>query len=133
MGQLSVDYFLLVFVAASGVLQMAASQSGLKGMMFFSRPSHSLITGLVMIVGAFLWFFLSAPRNVPDTQGGLDGNTQTGLFAAGAGAALVFTLLTMSTKDQYPTQWLTQRNTVWSISRSVSIGPSVYLPARGRS
>ena len=99
MGQISVDYFLLIFVAASGALQMAASQSGLKGMMFFSRPSHSLITGLVMVVGAFLWFFLSAPRNVSDTQGGLDGNTQTGLFAAGAGAALAFTLLFSSLKN----------------------------------
>ena len=99
MSHFSVDYFLLVFVSACGVLQIAAAQSGLRGLMFFACPLRSQISGLLMVVGVFLWFFLSAPRNLPDTGGGLDGNAQTALFAAGAGAALAFTLLLSSLKN----------------------------------
>ena len=99
MDEFYVDYFLLIFVSACGVLQVAASHSGLKGLMFFVRSFYSALVGIVMVLAAFLWFFLSTPRNLPDTGGGLDGIAQSGLFAVGAGTALVFTLILSSIKN----------------------------------
>ena len=96
MDKFYVDYFLLIFLSACGVLQIPVSHSGLKGLMFFVRPRYSISVGIGMVLVAFLWFFLSTPRNLPDTGRGLDGIAQTGLFAAGAGAALVFTLILSS-------------------------------------
>lgn len=96
MDKFYVDYFFLIFLSACGVLQIAVSHSGLKGLMFFVRPLYSISVGIVMVLAAFLWFFLSTPRNLPDTGRGLDGIAQTELFSAGAGAALVVTLILSS-------------------------------------
>lgn len=90
------EYFLFVFVAALGVLQVAAAYSRLDGLLLLRRRAVAGLVGLALAVGAFLWFFASGPRNVPDTQGGLDGNAQAGLFAAAAGAALAVTLVVSS-------------------------------------
>ena len=48
------------------------------------------------MVAAFAWFFLSEPRNMPDTNQGMNGNEQFGYFFAGSGAWLTFTLLVSS-------------------------------------
>jgi hypothetical protein len=96
MSPFALDYFLFVFVAACGVIQIAAAYSALRGLLFFrSRPLAALL-GLLLVAFAFLWFFLSEPRNIPDTEGGLDGNQQAGLFAAAAASAIAFTLLLSS-------------------------------------
>ncbi len=89
------DYFLLVFAASLGVLQLTAAYSRLYGLLLFSRALSSLL-GLAAVVLAFIWFFASEPRNVPDTASGLDGNQQALLFSAGALAALVTTLVVSS-------------------------------------
>ncbi len=89
------DYFLLVFVASLGVLQLAAAHSRLYGLLLLNRVA-SFILGPVLVVLAFTWFFASGARNVPDTAGGLDGNQQWILFFAGAVTALVLMLLLSS-------------------------------------
>lgn len=48
------------------------------------------------MVAGFTWYFASAPRNLGDTEGGRDANTQAVLFALGALAAVVVTLLSSS-------------------------------------
>ena len=93
------DYFLFVFIAASGVLQMVASYTGLQGLLLLRNRRWAFALGFAVIVLSFLWFFSSEPRNIPDTAGGLDGNEQAGFFALAAGSALLFTLLLSSLRN----------------------------------
>ena len=95
----ALDYFLLVFIAACGVLQMVASYRGLKGLLLLRNRRWALGLGLAVLVLSFIWFFGSAPRNIPDTAGGLDGNEQSALFTLAAGSALLFTLLLSSLRN----------------------------------
>jgi len=95
-GSFILDYCILVFWACCGVLQMAAAHNGIHGLLFLKDRRLSVLLGLALVVGAFAWFFLSGPRNVPDSGPGLNGNEQFGYFFAGFGAALAFTLLVSS-------------------------------------
>lgn len=98
-GSFILDYSILVFFAACGVFQMAAAFNGLRGLLFLSSGRISFLLGLALLVAAFAWFFLSEPRNVPDTSQGLNGNEQFGYFFAALGAALAFTLLASSLRN----------------------------------
>ena len=100
LGTFALDYFAFVFVAALGALQMASAYSALRGLLLIKRRPLAFLAGLVATGSAFLWFFLSEPRNLPDTQGGLDGNQATGLFALGSGLALVLTLVLSSLRNR---------------------------------
>ena len=51
------------------------------------------------MAGAFTWFFLSEPRNVPDSALGLNGNEQFAYFFAGSGTGLAFTLILVSLRQ----------------------------------
>ena len=93
------DYFLLVFVASCGLYQIAAAWNRLRGLMLFESRGLTFVLGLVLWVGAFAWFFLSEPRNMPDTGAGLTGNEQFGYFFAGGGAGLAATLLVTSLRN----------------------------------
>ena len=95
-GPFELDYLVFVFMAALGVLQMSAAYSSLWGLLFIRLRLLSFLGGLAIVVGAFLWFFISEPRNLSDQQGGLDGNDMAGLFAVGSGTALLLTLLLSS-------------------------------------
>lgn len=95
---MTLDYFLLVFIASIGVVQLAAAWSRLNGLLLLGRRL-SLVAAPLLVVAAFAWFFLSEPRNIPDTAGGLDGNQQALLFFAAAGAALVSILLVSSLRN----------------------------------
>ena len=95
-GAFALDFLVFVFIAALGVLQMVAAHTALRGLLFVRVRPLAFLAGLVTTATAFLWFFISEPRNVPDTAGGLDGNQMAGLFAIGAGSALVLTLLLSS-------------------------------------
>ena len=90
------DYIVLVFVASCGVFQIAAARNSLHGIMVIQRRRWCMLLGMVLLAGAFSWFFLSELRNVPDTGQGLTGNEQFGYFFAAAGAGLFFTLLVSS-------------------------------------
>ncbi len=91
-GPFILDYFILVFLAASGLFQIVGAYRGLAGILLLRRRSWSFLLGLVLLVGSFTWFFLSDDRNVPDTAGGLNGNQQFAYFFAGLAAALSSTL-----------------------------------------
>ena len=98
------DYYILVAVAATGALQVAASLGGFHGLLFLKRPLLARPLGLFLIVGAFVWFFAveklwffdGEDRNINDYEGGLDAPTQALFFFLGSSSALVFTLLATS-------------------------------------
>lgn len=94
------DYLALVFFASCGLFQMAAALNGLRGLMLFKDRRAAFVLGLVLCLGAFAWFFLSEPRNQPDTGFGLTGNEQFGYFFAGSGAGLTVTLLVSSVTNR---------------------------------
>ena len=102
------DYLILVFFASCGVFQMAAACNGLQGLLFFKGRRTAFLFGLALWVAAFAWFFLSEPRNQPDTGLGLTGNQQFGFFFVGSGAGLTLTLLLSSLRNlslgNYPPQ-----------------------------
>lgn len=98
-GSFILDYSILVFFASCGVFQMAAACNGLRGLLFLPHLRLSFLLGLALLVAAFAWFFLSSPRNMPDSAQGLTGNDQFGYFFAGSGAALAFTLLVSSLRN----------------------------------
>ena len=99
-GPFALDYSILVFVAALGVVQMAAARSSLRGILFLPSRLGAFVAGLALTTLAFLWFFLSEPRNIPDTEGGLDGNQTAGYFAVAAGSAVILTLLLTSLSNR---------------------------------
>ena len=92
----ALDYLALIFFASLGVIQLAALNNRLRSLYFVGIPILNLTFALVLVAGAFLWFFLSEPRNLPDTGGGLDGNRQATLSVVGSVSALIFTLAVTS-------------------------------------
>lgn len=92
----SLDFLLLSYLATLGILQMAAAYNNLRGLLVIRVNILAFLFGLMITIAAFLWFFLSKPRNLPDTQGGLDGNDAAGLFSLGSLAALFTTFIISS-------------------------------------
>lgn len=98
-GPFALDYFVFVFIASVGVLQMVAAYQALEGILLIRNRSLAFVAGLTATALAFLWFFWSEPRNVPDTQDGLDGNEMSLLFALATGSGLLVTLITSSVSN----------------------------------
>ena len=119
-GAFALDYFLFVFIAALGVLQMVAAYSALRGLLFIRVRLLAFLTGLVTTGLAFLWFFVSEPRNIPDVEGGLDGNQMAGLFAVAAASALVLTLLLSSVSNRSMARSVPQFNTGLEVLRETT-------------
>ncbi len=99
-GSFILDYYLLVLLASIGLFQLIAARKGFRGLLFFRRPSTSAGLGLALLCGAFAAFFLSEPRNVPDSHLGLNGNEQFAYFFAGIGTGLAFTLVAASLRNR---------------------------------
>ena len=104
------DYVIFCFLASLGVLQIAASYSQLRGLLFFQSAFRSISLGLTLIVVGFVWFFGPGPRLVPDTAGGLDGNWQALFFSLSAGAAVIMMLVLSSIINHrrlaaHPSNW----------------------------
>ncbi|MBM3934581.1 MAG: hypothetical protein FJ319_09815 [SAR202 cluster bacterium] len=95
----STDYYLMVAVAAFGVIQIAASIGGLRGLLLFKSPAVTRVLGAALILAALYWFFSSAPRNINDYEGGLDGNRQAVYFLLGAITATALTVLVSSARN----------------------------------
>ena len=91
-----IDYFLLVFVATIGVVQVAASVGRLKGLLILKPPLVARTLGFVLVVSAFVWFFSTAARNINDYEGGLNAPTQGLIFFLGSLAGLAVALLASS-------------------------------------
>ena len=98
-GSFILDYYLLVVIASCGLFQVIGALHGFQGMMFFNNRSAAMAIGLAALTAAFTWFFLSEPRNVPDTASGLNGNEQFAYFFAGSGTGLAFTLVLASLRQ----------------------------------
>lgn len=63
--ELALEYFLFIFLASLGVLQIAASYANLSGLSFFKRPIWGYIFGSLAVAGGFSWFYIMANPN-PD-------------------------------------------------------------------
>ena len=98
MTSFALDYLIFVFLSALGVLLMVTGYGRLNGLMLVGRRL-SMLAGVLLVAGTFTWFFISKPRNLPDTGAGLDGNEQALLFVTGAGAALVLILALSSLRN----------------------------------
>jgi hypothetical protein len=102
MPALAGDYFVFVFLASLGVVQIAAAYAGLRGLLFLRGRCSSALLGVGLLALGFTWFFAPGPRLIPDTQGGLNGNVQALVFTLAAGSALLFTLLVTSVVNARP-------------------------------
>ena len=87
----AVDYYLMVVIAASGVLQIAASVGKLDALLLFKTPLFARSLGTVLAVTGPALFFATAERNINDYEGGLDGNFQGLFFILGTITALALT------------------------------------------
>jgi len=96
MKDFSIDYYILVSVASMGVLQLAATRSGLKGLLVFKSPLVTRIVGAVLPLASIIWFFGSENRNVSDHLGGLSSNEIALTFFVGALTAWVVTVAVSS-------------------------------------
>ena len=61
--KLALEYFLFIFLASLGVLQIAASYANLRGLSFFTRPIWGYIFGSLAVAGGFSWFYTVANPN----------------------------------------------------------------------
>lgn len=64
MNLLELHYTAYVFLAALGVIQAACAYSGRRGLMFFDKAILCYLFSVVMVVGAFWWFFASGDRTL---------------------------------------------------------------------
>jgi len=99
------EYFILVFIASVGVLQLIATVTQRKGLLFFNRKALAYLFSFLAIGGSFGWFFGwgdpldMAMRQTGDAamrQTGLEGAQQFLYFNMAVFAALVFTLIVSS-------------------------------------
>ena len=87
------DYYILVFVATIGVIQVAASFGGLNGLLFIKSSLVTRVLGIALAAAAFIWFFSTGDRNINDYEGGLDAPTQSLFFFFGSSTGFVFTFV----------------------------------------
>ena len=94
---LAINYFLLAFVTIVGVLQFVAARHRLAGLTLVGsarRPTWSYLLAAVLIVAAFVWFFVDTWEEV--FIPGLAGSELAFLFGMAGICALAFTLLVSS-------------------------------------
>ena len=93
---LAINYFLLAFVTIVGALQFIAARHRLAGLTLVGsarRPVWSYLLATVLIVVAFVWFFVATPEVfIP----GLAGSELAFLFGTAGICALALTLLASS-------------------------------------
>ena len=53
-----IEFFLFIYLALLGVLQIAASYTNLNGLSFFKSPKWGYIFGILMVAGGFSWFYI---------------------------------------------------------------------------
>ena len=94
---LNSQYFLFVFIASCGVLQLTAAFAHLRGLLFFRKTAIAYIIAILLIGGAFGWFFGWDNRlEEKIMHTGLEGRQQFLNFNLAALAALVFTVIVSS-------------------------------------
>ena len=90
------DYYILVFIATVGVIQIAASTGPLTGLLIFKSPLVSRVIGAALVAAGFVLFFSTAERNINDYEGGLDAPTQALFFFLGTMSGGLVTFLVSS-------------------------------------
>jgi hypothetical protein len=94
---LLLDYTVWVFFCAIGAVQIACARSGLAGLLLLRRSYRGThVLGASLIAGATLRFFASDHRNLPDTAGGLEANSQALWFALASATAMAATYVLSS-------------------------------------
>ncbi len=91
------QYYLFVFVASVGVLQLVAAYRRWSGLSFFRNRILSYLFSTLAITGSFVWFF--GWENRIDTamrRAALEGAQQFVYFNTAAFLALVLTLIVSS-------------------------------------
>lgn len=121
------DYFLFIFVAFGGVLQMAAAHAKLRGILFFKKNVLGYICGGLAVGAAIWWFFTTANRN---TLPSLNGGQQILLFASAGVAALLFTLAVSSITKM---RMSTSGETSWSKPGLEALKELTYLKVTSHS
>lgn len=104
MDDLSRDYVVWVFLAATGVIQIAAAHAGLMKLLFIRARPWACALGLLLVVAGFAWFFREGARHVPDTAAGINGNEQAARFTLTCLAAGAFTMLVSSALNFRPAE-----------------------------
>ncbi len=90
---MALDYFVLVFLAAVGVYQIASIPAGLEGLWFFKHQKVQYLFGVLAVIGAFVWFYTDEERNIQPT---VEGAQQLVLFLGAIIGAYVATALLAS-------------------------------------
>ena len=93
MSEFIFEYFMFVLLAALGTIQIAASASGLKGILVFKHPLVARCFGASISFAALVWFFSTGERNINDFAGGIDANGQALYAFLGCFAASVTTVV----------------------------------------
>ncbi len=103
----AIDYYLMVVIAAIGILQLAASFGRLNALLLFKSSLWSRTLGITLAIAGPVLFFATAERNINDYEGGLDGNFQGLYFILGTITALALTFAVTSLLNRnmdHPTQ-----------------------------
>lgn len=95
------EYLLLIFVSATGIIQLAASYGQIRGLLIIQNIYISAILGILLVIAPLLAFFWSGGRNIPDTNGGIPGALQFVLFLSGISLAISFTYAVTSISQSH--------------------------------
>jgi hypothetical protein len=90
MMKLALEYILVVFVAATGVIQASAAFNGLRGLLFFKYKVITYIFSCVCVLPVLFFFFTWNYRNA---TGIIEGAQQAGLVCLAMFLAIIFTLI----------------------------------------
>ena len=93
MSEFIFEYFMFVFLAALGTIQVAASASGLRGILIFKHPLVGRGFGTALTFASLVCFFSTGERNINDYVGGIDANGQALYAFLGCFAAAVTTVI----------------------------------------
>jgi len=125
--RLTQDYFLFVFVAVVGVLQVVAAYNKGLSWAFFRSSILGYLFGAAAIVAAFWWFFSSGNRNTP----GLNGLQQLAAFS-GAAFLAYLTSAIMASKVRLLWRWMEMSAAKGHSSRQGRASKSFGLDSRGK-
>ena len=93
MSEFIFEYYMFVFVAGLGAIQIGASVGRLKGLLVFKHPVVARIFGAALTFAALVWFFSTGERNINDYAGGIDANGQAFYAFLGSITAFIVTVV----------------------------------------
>ena len=122
----AIDYYLMVVIAACGVLQIAASVGKLDSLLLFKSSLRARSLGIVLAVVGPALFFATAERNINDYEGGLDGNFQGLFFILGTATALALTVAATSCINRSSNSPTPIENGIESLKRTAYINALMH-------